>query len=82
MFAGSWNFLSVASFIEGFVFAREKFGVTGEWETIKEFSLWLSSKFDRPKNWGWAAIMNDYLRDDIKAIEELPKLFSEFLDSK
>lgn len=81
MFVGNCDFDRVAAFIDGFMMARKQFGVLGEWEIMRAFSLFLALKFNRPRNWDWSGIMKDNYGNDNQLWEMLPLLFQEFLDA-
>lgn len=80
MFVGRSDFIMVASFIEGFVYARNLLIKSDEMETLKTFSLWIAKKLERPKNWSWSSIIKDFYENDDMALKNLPQLFEEFLN--
>ncbi len=82
MFVGLSDFNMAASFIEGYVYARNQFEKSDEMKLLKDFSLWLAEKLESPKNWGWSGIIKDYYKDDEIALENLPKLFAEFINKQ
>jgi hypothetical protein len=79
MFVGWSDFTMAVSFIEGYVYARNQLGKPKEVKMLKDFSVWLAKKLERPKNWAWSGIIKDCYKDDEIALENLPKLFNEFL---
>lgn len=82
MYAGEYDFGKAAAFIDGFMYAREYAGDTGKSDMHWDFGRWLAEKLDRPRNWGWPAVMKDAYKEDEKAFEMLPKHFEEFLKTR
>jgi hypothetical protein len=82
MFTGWHNFGEVASFIEGYVYAKKQILQSEDITILKDFGSWLSEKFAKPKNWSWSAILQDIYQNDEEVLQELPKLFDEFRKSR
>ncbi|HLA95336.1 MAG TPA: hypothetical protein VK612_06425 [Pyrinomonadaceae bacterium] len=79
MYVGEYDFLRATAFIEGFRYARGNRGTLDNPDILMFFSLWLSEKLDRPKNWAWFGTLKEFYKEDEKAFEMQPKHFEEFL---
>lgn len=84
VFAGNSEFLPAAAFIHGYVFARDNLGVSKDLLLLRDFSVWLSEKLGKPErgNWKWSALLQDHYTSDADCLENLPKLFAEFVESQ
>jgi hypothetical protein len=74
---GCSNFITVASFIEGYVFSKEVLSLE-----LKEFRDWLSVKLDFSKNQAWFTGLERKYPDSEEALLQLLILFNEFSRSK
>jgi len=81
-YVGKEDLQLVASFIRGFVWAVDCSSQGDAYQEMMDFSWWLGSRFGRPRNQEWSMTLKDIYENDEKALEMLPKLFKEFLDSK
>lgn len=68
---------TVGTFIEGYVYLKPEL-----YEQLRGFEKWLVKKLKAPRNWGWFSIIESKYPTDKEAIEAIPKLFSEFENSK
>ena len=70
---GCSSFLTVATFIEGYVYQKEDCS-----KELREFKEWLAAKLNFPTNWAWFSGIESVYPKDEDALRELPKLFEEF----
>lgn len=78
MYAGSdHNFKLISAFINGFAHASDIFD-----DEIREFSFWLGSKFNLPRNVLWSFNFEEVFPNYEDALGILPELFDEFRKDK
>jgi hypothetical protein len=81
LYLGSPSILRLSSFLDGYYFACNNYGVTTQDEGVwQEFQDWISKKFNISDNQRWMQIiLMASCCDEYQALKEFFRLFEDFL---